>query len=145
MGVIYSDGMTPTLAPAFDVVGYSAYNKRMGHALALLNPDDSQDQARLKFKPSEKPSLTPALVRLFCAQVGLQETLAHKALRDCAAKAFKAWPVMIQASALTATQKAKLLSHFNSHPWIVQLAKVAASRAASKVPTGPEVSAPAKN
>src|SRR5207253_7277793 len=31
LGVIYNDGKTPTLSPAYDIVAYSAYQRRTGH------------------------------------------------------------------------------------------------------------------
>ncbi|HEY4079188.1 MAG TPA: type II toxin-antitoxin system HipA family toxin [Burkholderiaceae bacterium] len=124
MGLIYHDGSTPSFAPAFDIVGYSAYNKREGHALMLLDRalEAPKPRAIAGQAPPPKPSLTPVLLRQFCAQVGIAEKTASTVLRRCAAAAFKSWPALIDSSSLTSRQKERLLAHFNGHRWISQLA-----------------------
>lgn len=47
-GVVYQDGRTPALSPAYDVVAYAAYMGGRGHALRFV--PGGEKQARLTAK-----------------------------------------------------------------------------------------------
>jgi len=131
MGVIYRDGRTPTLSPAYDIVGYSAYHRRDGHALFII-PPDLQVKPKLRAQsPTQdkqaKPGLTPAVLRTFCGQLGLLEKPAFTAIQRTVWDASKYWPAMIAESALTLQQKQRLLAHFEAHPLVVSARKRAGS------------------
>jgi len=138
IGVIYPDGRTPMLPPAYDIVAYAAYNKRIGHALHILPPDRrspdrrSPGSGRAAAKPkmpaaaaqagqAAKPGLSPAVVREFCALLDIPEKPAAAVVRQAVAAAVRRWPGMIQGSGLTAAQKEKLLAHFLAHPLVISL------------------------
>jgi serine/threonine-protein kinase HipA len=129
IGVIYPDGRTPRLPPAYDIVAYAAYSKRIGHALHILPPDAGRAAAKPKMPAAAaaqagqaaKPGLSPAVVREFCALLDIPEKPAAAAVRQAVAAAARRWPGMIQDSALTAAQKEKLLAHFLAHPLAVSL------------------------
>lgn len=122
IGVIYRDGVTPTLSPAYDIVAYAAFSKNTGHALRLLPrslyPLREHSQEGL---PSPKQKLSPAVVRAMCQALNIIEAPATAAVREAVKKAFKSWPQMIEESAITAAQKARLLEHFRSHTMIQSL------------------------
>lgn len=145
IGVIYPDGRTPQLPPAYDIVAYAAYNKRIGHALHILPPNGRLPDGRppdgrppgwptlgAAAKPkmpaaaaqagmAAKPGLSPAVVREFCALLDIPEKPAAAAVRQAVAAAARQWPTMIQGSGLTAAQKEKLLAHFRAHPLVASL------------------------
>ncbi|GAB7546853.1 type II toxin-antitoxin system HipA family toxin [Cupriavidus sp. CuC1] len=127
LGVIYRDGKTPSLSPAYDIVAYSAYQRRTGHAL-LIVPPDLAGQPKGKARPAQegktaKPSLTPSTVREFCAHLGLVEKPAAAAIQRTVLAAVRDWPDMIAQSQLTDTQKANLLASFDEHPMVVSARK----------------------
>ncbi|MCW5655586.1 type II toxin-antitoxin system HipA family toxin [Hydrogenophaga sp.] len=103
-GVVYADGRTPALSPAYDVVAYAAYLGGRGHALRFFPgaPDRAQ--------------LTPTLVRQLCNAAGLLETRVRAVLRETVERALQAWPALIEASPLLPEQKARLLAHFQAVP-----------------------------
>lgn len=101
-GVVYADGRTPVLSPAYDVVAYAAYMGGRGHALRFV--PDGDRQARL----------TPKTLRGFCNAAGLLETRLRGVLNDAVGKACESWPAMIEASALLDKQKLNLRAHFES-------------------------------
>ncbi len=104
VGVLYPDGVTPVLSPAYDVVAYAAYLGGRGHAL--------------RFHPGapERAQITPALVRDLCNRVGLVETKVKAVLADAVERARTLWPAMIEDSALTDAQRSRLLEHFHQVP-----------------------------
>lgn len=106
-GIVYPDGRTPELSPAYDIVAYAAYMRGQGHALkfAMGTPPRSR--------------LTPAVIRAFCNEAGMLETRTVKIIRECVKQAVASWPALIEASALLPQQKALLLEHFRACP-IVQ-------------------------
>lgn len=108
-GVIYADGRSPALSPAYDVVAYAAWLGGRGHAL--------------KFFPGapERAQLTPLLVRQLCNASGLLETRVRAVLRDAVGRALETWPALIEASALLPEQKARLLAHFHAVPAVQSL------------------------
>ena len=124
IGVWYPDGRTPEMPPAYDIVAYAAYHRRVGHALHILpagheKPRMSIEDARLG--KAAKPSIGPNVVRQFCAQLGIPEKPAAAVIRKCVADAVRTWPAMIQASPLTALQKERLIAHFSAHTLVDSL------------------------
>jgi serine/threonine-protein kinase HipA len=103
-GVLYADGRTPALSPAYDVVAYSAYMAGRGHAL--------------KFTPNQPrhARLTPAVVRDFCNRTGLLEAPLKAVLKAVVVAAAKQWPAMIDGSQLLPQQKQSLTKHLLSNP-----------------------------
>ncbi|RYX95205.1 MAG: type II toxin-antitoxin system HipA family toxin [Comamonadaceae bacterium] len=101
-GVVYRDGRTPALSPAYDVVAYAAYLGGRGHALRFV--PGGEKQARL----------TPATLRSFCNATGLLETRIRGVLNTAVGKACESWPALIAASSLLPKQKQNLLAHFEN-------------------------------
>lgn len=111
-GLLYADGGTPELSPAYDVVAYAAYLTGRGHALRFT--PDSAKHARV----------TPQVIRQLCNAVpGLPEPKVLAIVRETVRKAVNAWPQMIQDSALLGEQKDRLLKHFESTPAVESLRK----------------------
>lgn len=121
LGVIYRDGKTPTLSPAYDIVGYSAYQRRMGHALYIVPP--GLRAAAMPAAARRQQSLTPSLVREFCGHLRLPEKPAIAAIQRTVLAAVKQWPALIAAAPLTDTQKGNLLAHLEAHPLAVSARK----------------------
>lgn len=126
IGIIYADGRTPSLSPAYDIVGYSAYHRRHGHALHLL-PNTAPKMWIRAAKPEQprqaKPSLSPLLLREFCSALGLLEKPAARVIQKTVQQAVKAWPSMIRQSGLTERQKTNLLQQLAEHPMVGSLVK----------------------
>lgn len=111
-GLLYADGRTPALAPAYDVVAYAAYLTGRGHALRFT--PDSAKHARV----------TPQVIRQLCNAVpGLPEPKVLAVLRETVRKSINAWPQMIRDSALLGEQKGRLLKHFESTPAVASMLK----------------------
>ena len=123
VGVIYRDGHTPTLSPAYDIVAYSAFGRRIGHALFIVPPALLRKPPRAQADSAPKQSLTPSMLREFCTQLQLLEKPAAAVLRSTVLQAVKTWPAMIAASTLTDKQKANVLAHFEAHPMVVSARK----------------------
>jgi serine/threonine-protein kinase HipA len=127
IGVWYPDGHTPEMPPAYDIVAYAAYHRRIGHALHILpaagleKPMMSVDDARQG--KAAKPSIGPNVLRQFCAQLRIPEKPAAAVIRQSVADAVRTWPATIQASPLTSAQKERLMAHFTSHPLVESLAR----------------------
>lgn len=123
LGLWYPDGHTPEMPPAYDIVAHALYVPVTGHGLRILpealetdlRPKDSNGQRGRKLQ------LTPAVLRLFCNQLGIPERPAIKALADCVKAAYQHWPAMIEESVLTQAQKKKLQEHFFKHHAIESL------------------------
>jgi serine/threonine-protein kinase HipA len=135
IGLRYPDGRTAELPPAYDIVGYAAYQQRRGHALYLLEQDRQQIGARPRVTaskegsaPPSKPGLSPMLLRQFCAGLGLPEKPAAAALKRCAERALQTWPALIEHSGITPQMKARLLTHFHGHVMVVGLVRRQSSR-----------------
>ena len=108
MGVIYPDGRTPVLPPAYDIVGYGAYSPgNDGRALHLVPPGTAVGG-------NAKAPLLPPVVRDFCTRLGLPEKPAIAALNRCAKKAHETWPALIEASGITDGMKANLLARLRA-------------------------------
>jgi serine/threonine-protein kinase HipA len=102
-GVIYADGQTPTLSPAYDVVAYACYLSGKGHALKIATRADRQQK------------LSPTIVRAFCEESGMYESLAKKTISIVVKLACEIWPHMIQDSKLPQDYKARLIKHFDDN------------------------------
>ncbi|MBO1111022.1 type II toxin-antitoxin system HipA family toxin [Bordetella petrii] len=120
MGLVYPDGRTPRLAPAYDIVGYAAYQACQGHALHIV-PPAMQPRRRKGQDAGAKPGLSPAMLRAFCAGLGIPEKPAARVVGDCVKAAHAQWPALIAASALTARQQQNLLTHLHAHPMVKSL------------------------
>lgn len=123
IGVWYPDGKTPELPPAYDLVAHALYMPAKGHGLRILQPGL---EARLGNKSTtegkgRRLGLSPAVIRVFCEAIRITEKPASKAISDCVKAALDAWPAMIKESALTPTQKTRLLAHFKQHPMVAGL------------------------
>jgi len=121
LGLVYPDGRTPRLAPAYDIVGYAAYHACQGHALRIVPAALEPRRSAAQQAAGAKPALSPAMVRAFCAGLGIPEKPAAKAVADCVRTAAAQWPDLIARSALTARQRQNLLAHLQSHPMIRSL------------------------
>lgn len=123
MGLRYPDGITAEFPPAYDIVGYAAMSRRIGHALRIMPAEFMPKQAPQVDEGGRpvKPSLTPAVLRAFTAALGIPEKPAATTLRECVKAAYAKWPDMIAASLLTDQQKQRLLAHFLSHPAVESL------------------------
>ena len=110
------------MPPAYDIVAYSAYNRRCGHALHIL-PEDLTTKPKMPVSDAPqgkaaKPGIGPVVIRKFCAELGIPEKPASAVVRQTVADAVRLWPEMIAVSLLTRSQKSKLLGHFNDHPLV---------------------------
>lgn len=124
IGVWYPDGHTPELPPAYDIVAYAAYNRRIGHALHILPAGTAKPRMPAENALQGKaatPGIGPQVIRQFCAELGIPEKPAAAVVRKTVADAVQGWPGMIQASPLTAAQKERLLAHFTAHPLVDSL------------------------
>lgn len=101
--LLYGVNGEPSLSPAYDIVAYAAYMDGKGHALRFF-PD----------QPGKR-TLTPATVRMFANVWGLPELQITSTLCDTVARAALSWPAMIAESSLSASQKKRLLDHFEGH------------------------------
>lgn len=112
IGLIYRDGRTAELSPAYDIVALSLYGVKAGHALRLLPPH----LAPARPEGGEPPSLlSPATVRDFCAALGLPPGPVGAIVRQTVLAAAKAWPRLIRDSQLTQQQKRTLLERTGRH------------------------------
>ena len=112
LGLLYPDGKTATLAPAYDVVAYGAFQSIAGHALALID-----EHSRQAHNPRD-PLLSPKLLQTFCNLLNIQIRPASAVVRETVDKAIRAWSEMIQTSGLTARQKRLLLTRVHQHPHV---------------------------
>lgn len=116
IGVLYLDGVNPTLSPAYDIVAYSAYNNRQGHGLYIVPPELLPPPP--KDRPAPKQRLSPALVRKFSENLRLTEKPLQAVISQTVHSAVKAWPHMIEESKLTTKQKKNLLAFFYGQPLV---------------------------
>lgn len=121
-GIIYKDGRTPSLSPAYDVVAYAAFLPGRGHALPFAR------------QGGHAPRLSPAVIREFCNEAVFSETKAVAVVREVVRAACEQWPALIEASALLPQQKQRLLSHFEGVPMVASMRRRAARHASMKKP-----------
>ena len=131
IGVIYRNGIDAALGDAYDIVAYAAFNRNTGHALPLL-PSERMPPTdrRVEGEPRPKQRLSPAVLRVFCAALGIPEKPAATVIKEAVARALATWPTLIEAAPITPRQQQRLLAHFSSHPMIQSLARRTRSRAA---------------
>ncbi|MEJ7931987.1 type II toxin-antitoxin system HipA family toxin [Ramlibacter sp. AN1015] len=131
-GVVYPDGRTPALAPAYDVVAYAAYLPGRGHALPFARGTPARAR------------LGPASLRSFCNDCGMPETVASAVVRASVRAALDTWPDLIAASALLPQQKERLMAHFTAVPAVAALVRRVRSRKAPPTPSaeGPPLENP---
>ena len=115
-GVIYRDGCTPALSPAYDVVAYAGYLPGKGHAL------------RFHSKAAPRSLMSPGVVRELCNLTGLLEPRVKKTLTETVEKARTLWGPMIEHSALLEVQKQRLLDHIKNDPNVAAQASRAQKR-----------------
>lgn len=109
--LLYTDGVHPSLAPAFDVVAWSVYFGGEGNGLAFYR-DDSAEKSHLK---SQKNLLSPYSLRRLCSAAGVIESPCKMVIRETVKKAHAAWPAMIEQSELLPVQKERLLHRLATH------------------------------
>ncbi len=125
MGLWYPDGKTLELPPAYDIVAHTLYTPVTGHGLRIL-PAESEARPQTKTQArhrSPKMALRPAVLREFCDRLGIPERPAARAVSDCVKAAFETWLPLVEQSALTPSQKAALIGHFQQHPMVESLAR----------------------
>ncbi len=115
-GIVYADGRTPALSPAYDIVAYAAYLPGRGHALRFARDGDGATR------------LTPAVLRAFCNEAHFPETKAAALAREVVGAACAQWPALIAASGLLPQQKDRLNRHFEAVPLVASLRRRAAGR-----------------
>ena len=117
--LLYRDGRTPELSPAYDIVAYSAYLQGSGHDL------------RFTSNAEKRQRITPMVIRQLANAVpALTETRMQAVVRDTVAQAFKRWPDMVEQASILPQQKQRLLKHFNEIPGIASLNSREAKRRA---------------
>lgn len=95
---------TPRLAPAYDIVAYSAYLGGRGHAM------------RFTSNIAQQSTVSPATLREFCDEVGVLTPRLRATGAECVRIAVRQWPEMIEGAAIPANLRAKILQHFKSRP-----------------------------
>jgi serine/threonine-protein kinase HipA len=108
LGVIYRDGRTAELSPAYDVVALCLYGTKSGHALHLLPPEAGTTA-------QGESLLSPVTLRDFCTRLGLQVPPAATVVRQTVLAAAKEWPALINAAPITEKQRAALLERVGGH------------------------------
>ncbi len=112
IGLIYRDGHTAELSPAYDIVALCLYGVVAGHALRLMPAHIAPAHAGRGEPPS---LLSPVLVRDFCRTLGIAPGPASAVVRQTVLTAAKNWAPLIRASALTPQQKNTLLDRVGRH------------------------------
>lgn len=122
-GVVYADGRTPALSPAYDIVAYAAYLSGRGHALLFSRGG------------TRAARLTPAVVREFCNEAHFPETKATAVVREVVKCACDQWPALIESSGLLPQQKQRLREHFEGVPLVASLRRRTAAKPLPRDPT----------
>ena len=124
IGLIYLDGRTPQLSPAYDVVAYAAMRAVATHALPIVPTEGPKPRIRAG-EPAQLQGLfarlTPGTLRRVCGALGIPEKPAAAVIRRTVEAAVREWPAMIAASTLSASQKTRLLQHFEGQPLVTSL------------------------
>ncbi len=119
--LIYPDGKNPVLAPAFDIVAWTAYISGQGNALSIYRDTTSPRALPSALNKREKVgALTALSLREFCNRVGIVEKPCAAVIKATVSRAIETWPVLIERSSILATQKEKVLKHFYAHPFVQQ-------------------------
>lgn len=109
LGLIYRDGRTAELSPAYDVVALCLYGAQSGHALRLLPPEIATDAE------ARESLLSPRTVRDFCRALNINPGPASAVVRQTVLTAAKVWPALIRAAGITPRQQALLLQRVGAH------------------------------
>jgi len=109
LGLIYRDGRTAELSPAYDIVALCLYGVKSGHALRLLPPGIARDTG------APESLLSPVAVRDFCRALGISAGPAAAVVRQTVLAAAKTWPALIRAAGITAHQRQTLLARIGAH------------------------------
>jgi serine/threonine-protein kinase HipA len=104
IGLLYPDGVTASLAPAYDITSTAVLVGSRGHALQLL-PGARNNMTGL---------LSARTVKDLCDALPIGYPRANKIVRDTALAAARAWLQPIVDSGITPRQKAALIGHFVS-------------------------------
>ena len=119
--LIYPDGKNPVLAPAFDIVAWTAYLSGQGNALSIYRDSTAQRASPRALNKRDKASTLTALsLHEFCNRVGIVEKPCAAIIKNTVAKAIVTWPALIDASTILPDQKEKVLKHFYAHPFVQQ-------------------------
>lgn len=105
--LVYEDGVTPSLSPAFDVVPYCTYLNVSGAALSLFKGDGKRVKGEAVF--------TKASIRGFGEALGLPEKVLEHEVKLVLGRAKALWPGLIAESALPEQYKKRVLNHFEKH------------------------------
>lgn len=128
IALIYRDGKTAELAPAYDLVAHAAYQGLQGHALALIEPGQAPQVG--------DALLSPERLRRFCGLVGLQEMPAKAAVRTVVRGLAEQAPALIAQSGLTPLQKERLQKRIQQHPHVESLMRRVPSLRVQWAPKG---------
>jgi serine/threonine-protein kinase HipA len=108
IALLYSDGVTATLSPAYDVVAQALYHSVSGHALHLF------DESVPAHDPKE-PIWKPGRLREFCSLLGMSEKPAEAQIRQVVLKTLEEAPTIVTKSGMTPKQKHDLLRRIHRH------------------------------
>lgn len=104
--LLYPDGQSPVLSPAFDIVAWAAYLPSKSHALAMFNNKSKSSTAK-----SQTPAhtLSPASLRELCNRANIPEKPCAAVIKTTTVKAQASWQHLIQESGILPEQKQRLL------------------------------------
>jgi serine/threonine-protein kinase HipA len=108
IALVYQDGRTATLSPAYDIVAQSLYHPVNGHALHLFD-------ASVQPHDPKEPIWSPARLREFCSILGMSEKPAEAHIRHMVLKTLQQAPDIIVRSGITPKQKRDLLNRIYRH------------------------------
>ena len=108
MALLYPDGVTAKLSPAYDVVAQALYHPIKGHALHLF------DETIPAHDPKE-PIWSPSRLRKFCGLLGMSEKPAEALIRQVVLKTLEQAPGVVTQSGMTPKQKHDLLHRIYRH------------------------------
>lgn len=104
IGLLYADGVTATLSPAYDIVALAVYPYvRGGHALHLISADDTKARGR------GVDMLSPTSVRAFCEALRIPVRRAEAVVREAVVLAAREWPAIIAAAPISTRQRARVV------------------------------------
>ena len=98
VALIYRDGRTAALSPAYDIVAQALYHPVKGHALKLFDDSEAPHNPR-------DPIWSPGRLRAFCSALGMQDKLANTHIRQVVLNTLKNAPRVVMPSGMTPMQK----------------------------------------
>jgi serine/threonine-protein kinase HipA len=108
IALLYPDGRTATLSPAYDLVAQALYHPIRGHALHLFDPS-------VPAHDPQEPIWSPARLRNFCSYLGLSEKPAEAQVRRVVLNTLQQAPEIVAQSGMTPKQKHDLLHRIHRH------------------------------